>query len=426
MELALGPGEGARLLAVGEPDWLGADGVRLGFVMRDRLFLVEGGRARVVELPAEAHDVAVTPERWVVAHPDGFSVVDPAAAEVVALAFDDDAEPLATWPGRDVVVFGGHPRSHAARLSDAFVLPLPDGARRSRWLRPFATGEGLVWVDGGRVYRLARRGEAVGAVGAVEGLAVGPEGALLVASADESWVAAAGRGLVEVPEPLGAEGARFVGGEVWAPTPDGMVAVELRTGRVTRRWDGELTPAGAGWWRDRRAVRGDEGVVLDRLGGPVVASGGGWIAGPGGATWARGRVVLDDLPDGVAGTDGAQVVVADATTLRRLGGASSAHTLCVGDDDIAAVEVDGDLVRLLTVDGELGVYGPDGALRERRRVKRRRSGPEARWPDGVVPDDDAGTVVVDGVPFPIPADGAVRDGASVWVYSDDGLLVQLG
>src|SRR5690606_8665145 len=79
MRRSLGTGPLPRLLAPGVPDWIGADGVRVGWALRDRLFLRAGDHVDVVELPDEVEEVAASPRRWTVALGNGFVRVDPEA-----------------------------------------------------------------------------------------------------------------------------------------------------------------------------------------------------------------------------------------------------------------------------------------------------------------------------------------------------------
>ena len=67
MRLSLGPGPLPRLVAPGVPDWIGTDGERVGWLVRDRLFLHDGDSVRVVELPDEADGAVATPTRWTIA-----------------------------------------------------------------------------------------------------------------------------------------------------------------------------------------------------------------------------------------------------------------------------------------------------------------------------------------------------------------------
>ncbi len=439
MRLSLGTGPLPRLLAPGVPDWLGADGVRVGWALRDRLFLHNGDHVDVVELPDEIEEVAAAPHRWTVALGSGFVRVDPATARIEELLLDDEAEPLATHAGEELGLFVEVPEHRLLRLVDGRPLPLPDGALRARWIRPWATGIGAVWVDLDVVFRLGTRVSVVGRAPAPEGIACGPDGAVLIAIKGDAVVAAP-RGLaLRVGRPLDADSARFSpdGTSVLAACPEGVAWIDLATGAVRKVWDGSLAPVGFApepvlWDLDRGALLDASGaVVLDGFAGAAPAMAGRVLAGPGGVVWdlgtgTRGAVVLRD---GVCATDGARTIHADDTHVQVLGGGPRfAHALVGDEDAIDAARIDGNTLVLATLDGEVGRYTlPDGEPRERTHQRSPWKTPAAPRPEGVTltSDEAESRVTVGATAWPLPADGAAKVGDNVWAWTREGALFEL-
>lgn len=416
MELGFGPGAGPRLLAPGNPDWIGTDGVRLGWTLRDRLFLLEGDRVRVVDLVDEASAACPGPTHWTVAVDAGFVLVDAAAGEAVGGLYEEEREPLRLLPGADVGLLVAAPEHQLLRLHDGRALPLPDGALRARFVAPWTRGPGACWVDMDTLYRMRPRIRALAKVAGCAGLATGPEGAVL-AQLKRGCVLAAPRGeAVEVDEDLLAENARFSpdGRQLLASDGEAVLLVDSDTGKVLRRWEGEAIPVGfgpSGPWRlctDRGEVRdAEDQVVAAGFCGPSPALGGDWIVGPGGRIWSRdGTLLRSGLPDGVAGTDGHRVVVVDREQLHLLDGPSLAHPLCAEEDVIRRVDADAERILVQTWDGELGVFGWDGQLRERRRDP---GGRESSPVEGA----------------PLPADGVLERGGERLYWTEDGLLARI-
>ncbi len=436
MRLALGPGPGPRLLAPGVPDWLGADGTRVGWVLRDRLFLRDESGVSVVELPDHAEDVSAGPHRWTVGLSNGFVQVDPVNTRIEALLVDDDAEPVATRPGESVGLFIEVPEHRLLRLSDGLALPLPDGALRARWIRPWATGLGACWVDMEALFRLGARVSALGRAPGPDGLACGPLGGALVALKADTVVAAP-RGLaMRVGRVVDAESARFApdGESVLAACDDGVVWIGLADGAVRRTWTGSLQPVGFApgpvlWDRARGVlVREDGAVLLDGFAGALPGVAGRVLAGPGGAVWdldtgLRGRT---DVGGGVCVTDGERVVHVDDVEVHIAGGATFPHGLCAEDDVVDAARLDGDAIVVATLDGEVGSFAlADGAVRARTTERAPwKAGPRA-CPVGVsLPAaDDESWLKIGEIRWPIPADGAAIVGDTVWAWTTEGALV---
>ncbi len=434
MKLHLGFGPGPRLLAPGAPDWIGADGVRVGWVIRDRLFLRDGDAVHVVALPDLVEDAVATPEGWVFALGNGFVRVDPATARLDLALSDDEADPVTTRAGRDVVLFVEVPAHRLLRLRDGTVIDLPDAAQRARHLRPWATGVGACWVDSDTLYRLGARISALGRATDTEAIATGPDGAVAVATPTDTVVAAPLGVAMKVGRRLDVATARFSadGRSLLAADEDGVLLVDLTTGAVTRTWEGPLTPVGWGpgvllWDGARGAIVAADGAVwLDGLAGGVAAASGPLVVGPGGALWdhAAGRRVRDGLLDEVYATDGIRVLGADATTFGLLDGPRHEHGLVAGDDTLSGARLDGDACQLTTGDGEMGRYRVDDGTRiKRAHVRRTLTMP---LPEGIRADRDEGNVTVDGAELPLPVDGAVRTATGVWVWNDEGMLVALG
>ena len=451
-----------RLVAPGIPDWIGADGARLAWTLRDALFLHEADAVRVVPLPAEASEVAFAGEVWNVALPNGTVTVDPVAARLVAALVDDEADPVDLVAGDAWVLFAETPSHRMLRRADGALVPLPDAATRARFLRPWSRGAGACWVDFDTVYRMRDGGRvaALGRAPGAEGIAVGPHGAVLVALKKDTVVAGP-RGLaVRLGERVAADSARFTpdGGRVLAATEDGAVLVDLAAGTIVERWDGHLVPVGflprAGalgavfLHPDEGIVRLDDGtLVLSGFAGASVAAEGDVLAGPGGAAWstrALARAVGADsdvaaaclrtgLTEGVCATDGRRVVQVQASGFRVDDGPERPHDLLLGgvaDDALEEAWVTGDVLHLRSCAGAQQSYdlqtGVQLTMSEPPAPAR-----EEFLPDGVsiADPDEASAIVVDGTSYPLPADGALRvegEGRGVVLaWTDDGMLVAL-
>ena len=434
MRLSLGPGPLPRLVAPGVPDWIGTDGERVGWLVRDRLFLHDGDSVRVVELPDEADGAVATPTRWTIALGSGFVRICPREARVEELLVDDEAVPVATRPGRDVGLFVEVPEHRLLRLTDGLPLPLPTGALHARHVQPWATGAGALWVDDELLYRSGGRVSAIGRAPGAEALTAGPDGAALVRLAGRALVAAPGRLAVPVDLPVECESARFTpdGREVLVAVEDGAVRLDCTTGDVLQRWSGALSPVGFGpgpllWDLDSGVVRG-ESVVLAGFRGASPALAGTLLAGPGGDAWRldSGAPLGLDL-QGVCATDGTRVVSADDEEVRLFDGRVTRfrHALCDGDDLLDGAVLEGDTVTLRTLDGELAQFHLDGTpisrVRRPRRTLVARPGPEG-W---TLPAEDGESVLLVGERrYPLPVDGGADTGRR-WAWSRDGALYEL-
>jgi hypothetical protein len=456
MQLSLN-GPLPRLLAPGIPDWIGTDGSRVGWIVRDRLFLLDGGSARVVELPDHAEDAVAGPDGWHVALGNGVVRIDATAGNIAALLVDDEADPVAARPGADVMLFVEVPEHRLLRMRDGKALPLPDAALRARHIRPWSSGLGACWVDFDTLYRLGERISALGRAPGAEAIACGPQGAVMVALKADT-VLAAPRGLaVRLGRRVDVDSARFAPDGLLALAADehGVVLVDLRTGTVERTWSGSLAPVG--FAPDPVLLDVETGRLLDAAGrtllegfaGSTPGRSGDLLAGPGGALWRLGESavrVRADLADGACATDGTVVVYADARSVRVFEGAaerSSEHGLDTADDPIADVRLDAGTIEVRTLDGEVARLAlADLSVQGRARPKRvtgaaepsaARSSPGATvardhraGSDGVrLPAPDGASVVrVGDVELPIPADAAASIGARAWLWTEDGMLVE--
>lgn len=451
-----------RLVAPGIPDWIGADGVRLAWTLRDALFVLEGDTVGVVPLPAEATDVAFAGEVWNVALPNGSVTVDPVAGQLVAALVDDEADPVDLVAGDAWVLFVETPSHRMLRHSDGTAVALPDAATRARFLRPWSLGAGACWVDFDTVYRMREDGRiaALGRAPGAEGIAVGPHGAVLVALKKDTVVAGP-RGLtVRVGERVAAESARFApdGARVLAATEDGAVLVDLASGEVVGRWEGHLVPVGflprggtlapVFLHPDDGAVRFDDGeLVLAGFAGASVAAEGDVLAGPGGAAWSTRALaravgtetdltparIRSGLTEGVCATDGRRIVQVYAAGFRVDDGPERTHGLRgggTGDDALEEAWITGEVLHLRTCAGDERSFDLASGV----PVEAGAPGIPAQedtLPEGVrISDpDEASAIGVDGTTYPLPADGALRvegDGPRVVLaWTDDGMLVAL-
>lgn len=434
MRLGLGSGTGPRLLAPGLPDWIGADGAHVIWVQRDRLFVLKGHGVHLVELPDLVEDVTADPAGVVVALRAGFVRVDVAHARPVAVLLDDEADPVTTRPGLDVGLFVEVPSHRLLRLADGGALPLPDAATRARLIRPWARGEGAVWVDMDHLYRMGRRTEALARAPKATGLAVGPDGALLLTLEGDTLVAAPRQPAVRLGHRSVADSARFSpdGAQVLVADEEGVLLVTLATGKVEREWHGAFAPVG---WApaprlldlDRGAlVDADGAVLLDGFARAGVATAGTVLVGPGGAVWdlPSGERRAAGLVDGVSATDGRTVVHADDHAVGRVGGTRHPHRLVEEDDEVAWVRLDGDDAVVGTLDDRVArVSLADGTVTPAAGAAPR---PRPAEPGLVVAAaDEPSGVTLDGRRVALPVDDGVRAGDGWWLWNDEGLLVRL-
>lgn len=439
MRLHLDPAVPTRLLAAGVPDWLGADGARIGWALRDLLFWLDGGDVFALRLPDVITDVCPGPHTWTVAMALGVAEVDLATRSIRHLLSVDAGDPLQVLPGEGTALVVAVPESAYVRIEDGAAIELPFAATRARFAAPFAQGAGLVWIDRERLFRQAEGGalSPLGPAGGVEALAVGPGGAALAAVEGDTFCVAVPGLARRLGQEIDVEGARFSpdGRLALAADEAGVVEVDLATATVLRRWEGAAVPVGYApgpirWERTRGCLVDAEGAtVAEGFAGASPSCRGGWLAGPGGAVrpLTDGVVLRADLGEGTAATDGARVVVVDDTVVRVLDGATFAHGLVTGEDGVDLVRVDDDHLTVQTFEGYAAAFGFDGAERWRRR-DRRAVRPESWRVPGVRLGDaeEPSETVVDGHTLALPADGAVRVGAAVWLWSEEGMLVAVG
>ena len=436
MRLHLGPGPLPALLAPGVPDWIGADGTRIGWVLRDVLVWLDGAHATVVRLPDLGDEVAPGPAGWTVATALGAAVVNADGTLGRCLSVDD-GEPLAVLPGTDCVLVQAVPEHTLVRLDRGVAVPIPDAATRARFIGPFTIGVGAVWIDLDLLFRL-REGavpQALGRVSGAQAMAVGPDGAVLVATTDDT-VCAAPRGLpARLGHSVDVESARFSpdGTRALVADESGVAELDLGTGKELRRWDGALVPVGYApgpirWNRDTGALVDEaDAVRATGFAGAAPSSAGDLLVGPGGAVWSLGggRALRTGLRPGVTATDGHRVVDVDAECIH-LDDASYPHHLLDGDDEIEAVRLDADGIRVGTASGRVARFTLAGAQTQVHEGGALEV-PEPALPDGVTLSDPAepSNVDVRGQLWPVPADGAARVGDAVWAWSYEGMLVAL-
>lgn len=426
-----------RVLAPGWPEWVGSDGARIGWVVRDRLFLHLPGDERcwLVQLPDAVEGVSPSPTGWVCALGQGFVTVDPTRAEVVAALLDDESDPVGTRAGRDVGVFLEAPLHRALQLVDGAELALPEGASRSRWLTPWAAGAGVTWVDGETVYRLPAAGR-VAAVGRLRGtteVVAGPGGACVVRGRTASLLVAARGFGVDGPQ---VEAARVgeTGESAVASDTAGALELRLADGKVLGRWAGRLDPVG---FLQGEAVVHDRatgelrkaagGAVVEGFCGAQPALSGDALVGPGGHQWRVGDEApgAGGLVDGLlAGGPGLFVHADDVVTVY-VDGRERAR---IAVDEVSAVAcgVEADTgERWVKVVGAAGASffdvdgkargAPASAAAPRRRASRVK----------VAPPGEDSRVALGQREWPVPADHAVATPAGAWAWSDDGALYAL-
>lgn len=437
MWLSLGTGPLPLLLAPGLPDWIGADGERVGWVLRDVLFWFDGAGVGSVRLPDLVEDVAASVGGWTASTALGAVRVDPSNGRFTALLSVDEGEPLAVLPGRDCAIVVAVPEHSLVRLADGSSVKLPDAATRAPLLAPFATGVGLVWIDLDRLYRLTDGGipNGLGSAMGATSLSCGPDGAALVGLEGDTLCIAPRRLAVHLGSAIDVEGARFSpdGLRALAGDEDGVCEIDLSTGKELRRWDGSVVPVGYApgpirWDRDAGTLLDAEGIVIAiGFAGASPALGGTLLAGPGGAVWSTdtGSRVREGLGSGLAATDGHHVAVVDEREVRVLNGATFLHGL--GDDNdnpVEEVRIDRDHIVVHSLDGSASAFALDGTKLWTHDDESMADPPEA---PGVTfaHHDEPSSVVVRGNAWPFPGDGAVNVGGAVWVWTTEGALFAL-
>ncbi len=439
MRLSLADGPFPRLLAPGQPDWIGADGERVAWVIRDVFFLLDGGEVVVVPVGDLVDDVVGAAGRWTLA--SGDAAVRVVALQATSALVVDEIDPLEVRPGVDCVLAVGVPSHVLSRLESDEPIPIPDAATRAKFAAPFATGVGLVWVDLEVIYRLAESGipNALGRVPGAEALAVGPGGAALVQLADDTVLVPTRALAARLGDKLHVATARFSpdGEEALVADDEGVALVSLRLGKVSRRWDGALTPVGFAPGpvlldRDTgRLVDGEGGVLLDGFAGAVPACAGDLLVGPGAAGWDLSTGARRDIgPVGVVAgsvlaTDGQRVAMVDDQSVR-IDATAFEHRLCGDDDFVDRVVLAGDQVTIQTVDGQAAAYGLDGTEHWRRHDERALEEPTHRVA-GVTAGDptEPSEFLVGQVRYPLPADGFARRGDRIFAWCTEGMLVEV-
>ena len=373
MRLSLGSGPLPLLLAPGLPDWIGADGERVGWVLRDVLFWFDGEAVGSVQLPDLVEDVAAAAGGWTASTAFGAVRVDPSNGKFTALLTVDEGEPLTVLPGRDCAIVVAVPEHSLVRLADGGNVKLPDAATRAPLLAPFATGVGLVWIDLDRLYRFTEGGlpNGLGSAMGATSLACGPGGAALVGLDGDTICVAPRRLAVRLGSAIDVEGARFSPDGLCALAGDeeGVTEIDMSTGKELRRWDGSFVPVGYApgpirWDRDTGTLVDAEGVVIaNGFAGASPALGQILLAGPGGAVWSTetGLRTREGLGSGLAATDGVHVVVVDDLHVRVLDGATFLHGLGEEEDNpVEEVRIDHDHVVVHSLDGSASAFALDG------------------------------------------------------------------
>jgi hypothetical protein len=174
----------------------------------------------------------------IVAGPDHLLVTD---AESVLVVGDDHVD---SWPVRPGVVRGVDTVGTWSALRWRVPgVPLPEGARRTRRLRPWPVGRGAVWADEGWLYRIGDRIDVLGEIGDDEVFFVGPAGAVLVGRVEDGVVwhsgAAPRRALqafeaeLDDVETRWSPDGRHVAVAADDGEAEGTARLDLRSGRVT-------------------------------------------------------------------------------------------------------------------------------------------------------------------------------------------------
>jgi hypothetical protein len=407
------------------------------WAVRDLIFVLDGDHVEATRLPDELVDCAVSNGVCACSTRYGAVRVDHAGEFGTALTVDH-GEPIAVLPGADCVLVVGVPEHGLVPFDGGAPLPLPDASTRARWAAPFATGVGLVWIDMDLLFRMGDDGRprALGRAGGTQAMVVGPGGAVLVAREEDTLCAPPGGELRTVGDPLDVAFARFApdGKRALVADEDGVVELDLRAGRVLRRWDGPLTPVGytpGATWLDGRdgVVRDEHGrTLLHGFAGTGAATGGDWLAGPGGAVWslATGERLRDGLPPGVAATDGVRVVVADETDVYVLDGGRFAHDLTTDEQEVVELAaVFGDRIAVQTSSGaraDFGLTGEElGREAEGDWLPEPPDHPDVRLSE---PGDPSELAIGDQT-WPLAADGVCEVAGQHWAWSIEGALYAL-
>jgi hypothetical protein len=372
--LAVGAGDGPRLIEPGLPEVWADDGQWFGLGHADGALLVGADAAIWAPIPglfALAGDARAG--WWALGEDESGCTawrIDPKAgtvepaARVAALA-----EQLTLVPGGLVIRRAGQSRVIDLHRGGS-ALRLPLGAERGRVAaEPGLLG--LAWADGASLYRSVPGGKtrvAGTASGPISRLWAGRGGGLVGAVGDESGIVAApGRPPNAVLAPPGAPPVFIAGGRgALLQDEDGVTHVELATGDAAHRWeDVELVGSERAFLDPYAAalVGRDEDVLLSGLLPAAATILNDRVVGPGGAAWdlktgarvwenpdarAEYMVVVDDCV--VAILDGNAVVLrADGT---RAGGFA-----------LPAPFDDPDLVDdILPAPGGLLIVGEEGSL----------------------------------------------------------------
>ena len=292
LRLDLGPGPGDRLLAVGLPDRIEMNGGFMAWTIGDGTFVASGSSLLFIETGPD-------PILRIGRDSCTLGFVDGPTYRLVRVGHDLSAEN---------VVIPGHPVSVGAEIvvvrhgSDtlAFHVPnmapfqLPVGARDGR-PQAFASGCGVIWLDGAQVMRLGeeQRASVVGRLSArPESWRPGPLGSAVFSVDGVLWGLAPNGTIRELGQyDMDCSKFRGDGERLLALGPDGVSEVDLRQGAAVASKAAALMPAG---FTDEPVVLDEDVGVLRTLAGMPIMDGLApsavccsptTVFGPGGTAW---------------------------------------------------------------------------------------------------------------------------------------------
>jgi hypothetical protein len=220
----------------------------LAYCLDDRLFWRNAeGQLQETKLGAEPVLAAIGPTGLALASE---SVVHRFETNGTAIDVFDltELEGVQVLPGHGVSLLVAAPAHRLLCGDPAREIVIPEGATRAKFAAPFASGVGMCWIDLDQLYRWTegRAPAALCRAGKATGMAVGPEGAVVVQVEDAVILAAPRSPSVRISSEIDTSSVRFSadGKQALAADEDGAVWFDLEAGTELKRWDGEFLPLG--------------------------------------------------------------------------------------------------------------------------------------------------------------------------------------
>ena len=438
LRLDLGPGPGDRLLAVGLPDRMEMNANFMAWTIGDGTFVASGSSLLFIETGPD-------PILRIGGDSCTLGFMEGPTYRLVRVGHDlsVDTVVIPGHPvsiGADVVIVRHGSDTLAFRVPNMAPVQLPVGARDGK-PQAFASGCGVLWLDGTQVMRLggAQRASVAGRlIARPEAWRPGPLGSAVFSVDGVLW-GLAPNGTIRKLGQYDMDCSKFRGdGErLLAIGPDGVAELDLRLGTAVASKTAALMPAG--FTNEPVVLDEDVGVLrtlagqllMDGLAPSAVCCSPTTVFGPGGTAWDAntGRRTWKHAPlcaEHLVAIDGGVVQIGDRITVFDENGASVQDFPLPIDP-----EIDGEIMDVAWRDGHLCfAVAEDWVVVD---FSGRRIGHEAsrleeprRQADGDWAMSPGAQLSTETRSIPISIDGytIAKDGRAL-AWSEDGLLLQL-